>query len=145
MGKAVLLRPQVFSANLLELIRKEFDQTGGNGAQICRVKHGAKGKHDIGFCRTNPYHTWRDVNGFKERGGGCLYENCKVCSPGYQRVYYFLGKLEEKGYLESRMEYRTDPIVPGAKDWMRMWYVKGQMPTLDSFTIDKQTKRTDEQ
>ncbi|GAG84256.1 unnamed protein product, partial [marine sediment metagenome] len=122
MGKFILLRPQVFRANLLELVRKEFKKKGGNTAQICRIKHGAKHRYDIKYCRENPYHKFRDANGFKERGNNCLYENCKTCNPGYGRIYYHLGALEKKGYLESRMEYRGDPIVTGAKDWMRMWY-----------------------
>lgn len=128
MGKACLLRPTVFRAKLRDFMEKQPFPL--NGAQVCRMWHGAKGKHDLEFCRRSPYPTWRDTDGFKARGGGALYEHCKVCSPGYQRVYYHLCKLEKQGWLESRMEYRTDPIVPGAKDWMRMWAIKGKLPSL---------------
>lgn len=38
--------------------------------------------------------------------------------------------MESKGFIESRWELRTDPIVPTQKDYMRMWAV--QLPSLQS-------------
>ncbi len=142
MGKAMLFRPTSFRARLLELMKTEFKLTGGNTSQICRVTHGAKSRYDIKFCR-NKKEGWRPEKGFTDRGNNALYEKCRYCSPGYHKVRYYLYYLagmfpgeEPNGkqvFLTTRMEYRTDPIVPGAKDLMRMWYLMGEMPSLDTF------------
>jgi len=101
-----------------------------NGMQICRIINGAKGEFDIKFCRSNP-GAWRDQNRFKNQGSP--YPNCFDCSVLWSSVYYHLRKLEAGGKVESRVEFRGDPIVPHAKDRMRMWALSGRLPNLDEW------------
>ena len=102
-----------------------------NGMQLCRILNGAKGEFDINFCREKA-GSWRDPNRFKSQGSP--YPNCFECSILWSSVYYHLQKLEKAGEVESRVEWRGDPIVPHAKDRMRMWALKGGLPSLDGWT-----------
>ena len=99
-----------------------------NGMQVCRIINGAKGKYDIKFCRNTP-GAWRDPNRFKNQK--TPYPNCKHCEIKWVHVYYYLKKLEAKESLDSRIEYRSDPINPNRKDKMRMWAIKGRLPKLE--------------
>ena len=121
------LRGSLLRIKLLEIL-------GGypmNTAQICRVLHGAKHAYDIKFCRPEAYAVFRDQAGYKQRGNNCLYVGCHSCVPGYGAVYRNLMRLVKTGHLETRKEFRSDPIVPNTKDLVRMWALKGKLPTLD--------------
>lgn len=121
----------IFRYKLLELLKNS--ETPLNTCQICRITHGAKGKHDIDFCRPKKWDVRHDLDGFSRRGNNALYENCKTHEPGYNRVYRELWVLERKGFVETRKELRNDPIVPTQKDWMRMWAYQGRLPRITNF------------
>lgn len=104
-----------------------------NTCQICRIIHGAKGPHDIDFCRPSKWNVRHDEDGFSKRGNNALYVNCKIHKPGYGAIYQALWYLESRRFVETRIEMRNDPIVPTQKDRMRMWALKGKLPILDSY------------
>ena len=114
---------------LLNILKEEG--TPLNGMQVCRLLNGAQSKYDIKFCRDKASN-WRDPNRFKNQG--YPYPNCQHHETKNSQVYYYLKKLEKQGVLESRIEYRSDPIVPNRKDRMRMWAFKGRLPRLTSFS-----------
>ena len=103
-----------------------------NGMQICRLVNGAKGKHDIKFCTGGKKDKWKGVSNFKSHGNK-PYPHCNTCEWNASQVYYHLKTLEKQDVLESRIEFRTDPILITRKDRMRMWARKGGLPTLDRF------------
>ena len=105
-----------------------------NTSQVCRMYHGATSRYDINFCTSGRKDEWKDKGNF-ERYGHNLYPNCIGHEPGYNKIYYRLGKLGKLGLAESRVEWRTDPIVRGRKDRMRMWALKGRLPSLDGFVM----------
>ena len=103
-----------------------------NTCQICRIINGAKGKHDIKFCRGNQKDEWKGKGNFKSHGN-FPYPNCKNCEWKLAQVWYHLRVLENHkdfGVIESRIEFRADPIVPNRKDRMRMWAPVGCLPKL---------------
>ena len=104
-----------------------------NTCQICRIIHGAEGKHDIKFCRPEKWDIRHDEDGFSRRGNNALYVNCKDHFPGYGAVYRNLMVLGGKGFIETRRENRNDPIVPTQKDWMRMWAYRGRLPRITNY------------
>lgn len=122
-----------FRYKLLDLLKTSA--TPLNTCQVCRIIHGAKGKHDIGFCRPEKWDVRHDKDGFTRRNSikGAVYENCKNHTPGYYAVYRGLYVLERKGFLETRIEKRNDPIVPTQKDRMRMWAYRGRLPRITNF------------
>ena len=108
-----------------------------NICQYCRLIHGAKSKQDIDFCYNGaPRDSFQNPRGFTERGNGILYPACRECDPGYGLVYRTILKLEKQGVAETRKEWRTDPVVPGAKDNMRMVAASGNLPSLIPFLED---------
>lgn len=125
----MMYRPSVVRAKILKILEDEMVPL--NSLQICRLLNGADHKVDIRFCRGDEPWGWTDPNGFKERNWGA-YTGCGSCNNPRDRVYYFLRQLEEKGYVDSRLEFRSDPIQPLRKDWMRMWALKGKLPSLDN-------------
>ena len=131
-------RSRIIRLKILEALQGEPI----NISQICRIIHGAKGKHDIDFCNLGKRKdAWRDPRGFASKGNNALYLGCHECKPGYGTIYRGVNVLCKKGFIEKRKEYRTDPIVPGAKDWMVMCALKGKLPRITNFTQEKQTKR----
>ena len=133
MGKACLIRNNVVRAKILEILKEEG--TPLNTSQVCRLYHGAESKFHIKFCRPQKWDKRHDTEGFSRRGNNSLYENCHAHSPGYGVIYRALFKLVEKGHLDTRIETRSDPIVPTQKDRMRMWAFVGMLPSLDNFPI----------
>ena len=114
---------------LLELLTKS--DTPLNTCQVCRIINGVA-KNEISFCRGNLGWEWTDPDGFSKRGNHA-YINCVDHDPNWKKVYYQLSVLEKKGFLESRLELRTDPINPKKKDRMRMWAYKGRLPRITNF------------
>jgi len=117
-------KSEVLRARLLDVLKGSLPL---NTAQICRIINGATSKTDIDFCRPQKWK-WHDSDGFKKRGAGNIYEYCSKCKVHYSRVRYHLQSLEKLGWIESRLELRTDPILRGKKDKMRMWAI--QLPSL---------------
>jgi len=122
--------PHVLRHKIRELLE---DHPELNTSQICRLIHGAKSQHDIDFCRPNKWGVRHDKDGFARRGNNALYVNCHIHAPGYGAIYQALWGLESKGFVETRIEVRNDPIVPTQKDRMRMWGLINRLPLLDSF------------
>ena len=116
---------------LLNLL--ENSPTPLNTCQICRIIHGAESKNDMSICQDSKYPIRHDPRVFSNRGNNALYENCKDHFPGYGAVYRHLMILMRKGFLETRKEHRSDPIVPTQKDWMRMWAYHGRLPRMTNF------------
>jgi len=114
---------------LLELLKKS--DTPLNTCQICRIINGVT-KNEIKFCRGNIGWEWTDPGGFSKRGNHA-YINCVDHAPNWKKVYSQLSVLERKGFLESRLEYRSDPINASRKDRMRMWAYIGRLPRITNF------------
>lgn len=130
MGKAIMLNWPVLRARLIELLKNQ--PLPINSCQVCRIYQG-KNKNDIKFCRNNPI---QDVTANNwERNNNLFYENCINCSPNHKQIYAALCQLQEKGYLDGRTERRLDPQKAhrGMKDKMRMWAIKGGLPSMDPF------------
>jgi len=125
------VKSQSVRVKILEILEEEG--TPLNTAQVCRLFHGAESKFHIQFCRPKKWDTRHDDDGFSRRGNNALYENCHAHKPGYGAIYSGLMKLYEKGYVDTRIEVRSDPIVPTQKDRMRMWALRGMLPSLLNF------------
>lgn len=105
-----------------------------NTCQVCRLYNGAGHRNDIKFCTSGIKDKWKDTSTFKKHGN-LPYRNCKEHGLKLPQVWYYLGTLEKKGVAESRIEFRSDPIVKGRKDKMRMWALKGKLPNLNHFAV----------
>jgi len=103
-----------------------------NTSQVCRLINGATHKHDIEFCTSGIKDKFTDETNFAKHGNH-TYRNCIVCDINWKKIYYQLSILEKKGFLESRIEWRNDPIVIGRKDKFRMWGHRGNLPSLIPF------------
>ncbi len=126
-----MLRGSLLRIKLLEVL----GERNYNTCQSCRRVHG-KSAYNIKFCRDVPYGVWHDDSGFKTRNR-MLYVNCHAHSPNIDYVYAALKILERKGFVESRVEWRRDPIRPQAKDRMRIWALRGRLPRLDKWLKHK--------
>ncbi|GAG84261.1 unnamed protein product [marine sediment metagenome] len=132
------LRGSVLRAKLLEILKGEYWL---NSLQVCRILNGAKHKHDLSFCRINP-HPYGYTNNFTGYGGN-PYSGCVNCNTNRSRVYSALKSLEKKGFIESVLGWFTDAVrTTGGKDRMRIWALKGRLPSLDHFTENETKKRT---
>ena len=132
---------QAVRVKILEILEKEG--TPLNTSQVCRIYHGAKSKYHIKFCRPKKWDIRHDKDGFARRGNNGLYQNCHAHKPGYGIIYYSLMTLHKKGYVDTRVEIRSDPIIPTQKDRMRMWALRGMLPSLLNFDEFKQVQLRD--
>jgi len=123
------MRDAVLRQRFLSLLE---DSEPLNTSQICRLINGAKHKHDIDFCTSGIKDKFTDEKNFAKHGNH-TYRNCIACSINWKQIYYQLSILEKKRFLESRVEWRQDPIVIGRKDKFRMWAHRGKLPSLIPF------------
>jgi len=105
-----------------------------NTCQVCRLYNGARHRNDIKFCTSGIKDKWTDETNFKKHGN-FPYKNCKEHKLKLPQVWYYLGTLEKKGTVESRIEFRRDPVDMNRKDRMRMWALKGRLPSLNHFAV----------
>ena len=123
------MRIEVLRANLIEILRTELPL---NGMQVCRLINGAKSRLDIRFCHGGKIDPWRDGKNYTKHGNH-PYKNCINCDVKSYRVAHTLEQLEREGKIESKKEFRRDPIRPQTKDRMRIWALKGKMPRLSLY------------
>ena len=116
---------------LLEILSENLPL---NTCQVCRLYNGAEHRNDIKFCRDEVKDPWKGKDTYSTHGN-LPYKNCKDCERKLPSIWYYLRTLEEQGKAESRLEFRTDPIVRGRKDKMRMWALKGGLPSLKKFMV----------
>lgn len=117
--------------SLEEKLLKILEKRPYNTAQVCRQVRD-KSPYDIELCRPKPVK----ITGFRKQMNFHIqgpYVNCVHCKPYYGKVWRVLNKLEKRDLIESRKEWRNDPIKRGAKDNVRMWALKGKLPSLDPF------------
>lgn len=105
-----------------------------NTCQVCRLYNGAKHRNDIKFCTSGTKDPWKGESTFKKHGN-LPYKNCRDCERKLPSIWYYLGTLEKQDKAESRLEFRSDPIVIGRKDKMRMWALKGRLPSMKRFMV----------
>ena len=132
-----MIPSNILRVKLLEILKVNHPR---NTCQICRMVRGSHAYH-IELCRGKkgrPIKEFRKDSYWTEGG---LYPNCKDCTPNYFAVWRALWVLKRKGFVDTRKEYRSDPIKPNAKDNVRMWALKGKLPSMDHFVEPKTMMR----